>query len=86
MYPSDHKNLTSFFVPLKRTVTHQEPSASELDSSALARHAKGVYVSLRIPEENRIQEIEGDQEISSDSELAKQTRPVVGFIELRKIK
>lgn len=51
-----------------------------------ARLAKGVYVSLRIPEENLIKEIEGDQETASDSELAKQTKPVVGFIELRKIK
>jgi hypothetical protein len=51
-----------------------------------ARHAKGVYVSLRIPEEKRIKQIEDDQEILSDSELAKQTKPIVGFIELRKIK
>ncbi len=58
----------------------------QVNWTAPERQAKGVYVSLRIPEENQIKEIEGDQEISSDSELAKQTNPVVGYIELRKIK
>lgn len=48
------------------------------------RHAKGVSVSLRVPEENRMPDIEGDKEISSDSDLARQARPVVAYIELRK--
>lgn len=48
------------------------------------RHAKGVYVSLRVPEKNRIPGIEGDIEILSDSDLAKKIDPVVAYIELRK--
>lgn len=49
------------------------------------RHAKGVYVSLRVPEENWVQGLDGTKEISSDSDIARQAQPVVAYIEMRRV-